>query len=91
MLYFNSMHCGTSYCLRSLADVTFRVARHNLEVMSRIAYKLMALNFECTSSFSTWWEAKWTKKYEGDLLEVHNRLFRQLTIKSYPKLDELEN
>ncbi|XP_070677798.1 uncharacterized protein [Malus domestica] len=44
----------------------------------------MALNFDCTSSFSSWWEVKWTKKYGGDLREAHDRLFQQLFIKSYP-------
>lgn len=85
------MHCRTFYCIRSPSEVTFRVARRNLEVMSKIAYKLVALNFECTLLFATWWEAKWSEKYGEDLLEAHNRLFGQFSIKSYLRPNELES
>ncbi|KAB2595725.1 TMV resistance protein N-like [Pyrus ussuriensis x Pyrus communis] len=47
-----------------------------LEVMSKIACKSITLNFECTPTFST---------------EAHNRLFEQLSIKSFPSSGELEN
>ncbi|KAM1018318.1 hypothetical protein FF1_039802 [Malus domestica] len=59
--------------------------------MSLIAHNHVAFNFECTPSFATWWEAKWQKKYEGNLMEAYDHLFRQLFFKSYPKNDELNN
>ncbi|KAB2608629.1 formin-like protein 14 [Pyrus ussuriensis x Pyrus communis] len=36
----------TSYCLHSPPDMTFQTAQRSLEVMSRIAHKHVALNFE---------------------------------------------
>ncbi|KAM1400252.1 hypothetical protein ACFX2F_027552 [Malus domestica] len=59
--------------------------------MSQATRKSIVLNFECTSFFSSWWEDKWTKKYEGDLKETHDRLFNQLSLKSYPSSGELEH
>ncbi|KAM2531521.1 hypothetical protein PS1_000239 [Malus domestica] len=59
--------------------------------MSQAARKSIILNFECTSLFSSWWEDKWTKKYGGDLKETHDRLFNQLSLKSYPGSGELKN
>nr|XP_028946836.1 uncharacterized protein LOC103430667 [Malus domestica] len=59
--------------------------------MSQAARKSIILNFECTSLFSSWWEDKWTKKYGGDLRETHDRLFGQLSLKSYLSSGELEN
>ncbi|XP_070660624.1 uncharacterized protein [Malus domestica] len=59
--------------------------------MSQAARKSIILNFECTSLFPSWWEDKWTKKYGGDLRETHDRLFSQLSLKSYPSSGELEN
>ncbi|KAB2615169.1 S2-RNase [Pyrus ussuriensis x Pyrus communis] len=47
MPFFNFMHCETSFRLHSPADMTFRAAQCSLEVMSRIAHKLVVLNFEC--------------------------------------------
>ncbi|KAB2600419.1 hypothetical protein D8674_010690 [Pyrus ussuriensis x Pyrus communis] len=70
--FFDSAHCGTSFHLHSPQEFTFLAARRSLEVMSKIARKLVALNFECTPSFATWWEAKWSKKYGGDLREVYD-------------------
>ncbi|KAM1952079.1 hypothetical protein ACFX15_006615 [Malus domestica] len=62
----------------------------SLEVMNKVACKPVALNFECIPFFSTKWETKWSKKYGGDLLEAHDRLFGHLSIKSYPKPSKLE-
>ncbi|KAM2116242.1 hypothetical protein EV1_008910 [Malus domestica] len=64
IFFFDYFQCGTSCHLHSPPEVTFRAARRSLEVMSKVARKPMALNFECTSSFASWWEARWTKKYE---------------------------
>ncbi|KAM1567211.1 hypothetical protein ACFXTH_046354 [Malus domestica] len=89
--FFDSVHCGTSFRLPTPSEVTFRAARRSLDVMSQAARKSIILNFECTSLFSSWWEDKWTKKYGGDLKETHDRLFNQLSLKSYPGSGELEN
>ncbi|KAM1863323.1 hypothetical protein ACFX14_003686 [Malus domestica] len=89
--FFDSVQCGTSYRLHSPPEVTFRAARRNLEVMSKVSRKPMALNFECTSNFASWWEVRWTEKYGGDLHEAHNCIFQQLSIKSYLKPTELED
>lgn len=51
-LFFDYVHCGTSYCLCSSSKATFWASRRNLEVMSKIIHKLVALNFECTSLFT---------------------------------------
>lgn len=59
--------------------------------MSKITHKFVAFNFECTPSFATWWEAKWSKKYGGDIREDNDHPFKQLFFKTYPKNDELEN
>ncbi|KAM1378044.1 hypothetical protein ACFX2F_039558 [Malus domestica] len=59
--------------------------------MNQAAQKSIIFNFECISLFSSWWEDKWTKKYGGDLRETHDRLFSQLSLKSYPSSGELEN
>ncbi|CAN6551825.1 unnamed protein product [Malus baccata var. baccata] len=37
------------------------------------------------------WKYKWTRKYGGDWKETHDRLFNQLSLKSYPSSGELEN
>ncbi|XP_050125612.1 uncharacterized protein LOC126602786 [Malus sylvestris] len=37
------------------------------------------------------WEDKWTKKYGGDLKVNHDRIFNQLSLKSYPGSGELAN
>ncbi|KAB2631181.1 hypothetical protein D8674_008700 [Pyrus ussuriensis x Pyrus communis] len=89
MLFFDSLHCETSYRLCSPSKVTFRATQHSLEVMSRIAHKLVALNFECTPQFAIWWEAKWSKKYDRDIMEAHDRLF--VTHQSLPNKDKFEN
>ncbi|KAM1299029.1 hypothetical protein ACFX2F_025768 [Malus domestica] len=34
---FDSVHCGTSFRLSSLSEMTFRVAQRSLEVMSQAA------------------------------------------------------
>ncbi|KAB2603291.1 TMV resistance protein N-like [Pyrus ussuriensis x Pyrus communis] len=59
----------------------------SFEVMSKVARKHMAINFKCTSNFASWWEARWTKKYGGDLHEAYDRLFKQ----SSPIQSELSN
>ncbi|KAM0984919.1 hypothetical protein ACFX14_012391 [Malus domestica] len=59
--------------------------------MSQAARHSVVLNFECTSLFSSWWEEKWTKKYGGDLKMNHDRIFSQLSLKSYPGSGELAN
>ncbi|KAB2599987.1 S2-RNase [Pyrus ussuriensis x Pyrus communis] len=53
----------TSYNFRSPSKVTFRASWRSLEMMSRITRKHVALNFE------------WSKKYDGDIREAHDRLF----------------
>lgn len=88
---FESMHYGTYYRFCFPLEVTFWATRRSLEVMSKVVHKPITLNFECTPTFATWWEAKWLKKYEGDIREAHDRLFEQLIFKSYPKKEELEN
>ncbi|KAB2626278.1 hypothetical protein D8674_017938 [Pyrus ussuriensis x Pyrus communis] len=45
-LFFYFMQCGTSYRLRSHSKVTFRTTWRSMEVMCKIAHKLVALNFE---------------------------------------------
>ncbi|KAM1180131.1 hypothetical protein ACFX2G_019635 [Malus domestica] len=90
MPFFDSLHCGTSYHLRSPSEVTFPATWHSLKVISRIAHKLMALNFECISQFTTWWVAKCSKKYDKDIRKAHDRLFGQVFFKSLPKKDEFE-
>ncbi|KAM1378043.1 hypothetical protein ACFX2F_039558 [Malus domestica] len=89
--FFDSVHCGTSFRLSSHLETTFRATRRSLEVMNQAAQKSIIFNFECISLFSSWWEDKWTKKYGGDLRETHDRLFSQLSLKSYPSSGELEN
>lgn len=89
--FFDSLHYGTSFYLHSPSKITFRVAQRSLKVMSKIAHKLMALNFDYTPSFATWWKAKWLRKYDRDIREAHDRLFRQVFFKSFHKNDEFEN
>ncbi|KAB2612199.1 hypothetical protein D8674_041704 [Pyrus ussuriensis x Pyrus communis] len=89
--FFDSVHCGISYRLHFPEEVIFQAARRSLKIMSKVARKPLALNFECTSTFPTWWEAKWIKKYGGDLREAHDRLFNQLSLRSYPSSGELKN
>lgn len=91
MSFFNSMHCGTSYCICSPPEVTFWVTRRSLEVISRITHKPVALNFKCTPSFATWWEVKWSKKYDGDIKEAHDRLFGQVFFNFLLKNEEFKN
>ncbi|KAB2595164.1 hypothetical protein D8674_030614 [Pyrus ussuriensis x Pyrus communis] len=76
--FFDSLHCETSYHLRSPFKVTFRVSKCSLNVMSKITHKPVSLNFECTFQFTTWWKAKWSKKYDEGLREAHYRLFGQV-------------
>ncbi|KAM1258120.1 hypothetical protein ACFX2J_037594 [Malus domestica] len=59
--------------------------------MSQAARHSVVLNFECTSLFSSWWEERWTRKYGGDLKVNHDRIFSQLSLKSYPSSGELAN
>lgn len=59
--------------------------------MSKIAHKLVALNFKCTSLLTTWWEAKWCKTYDGDIEKAHDRLFGQIFFKSFPKKEEFDS
>ncbi|XP_070664595.1 uncharacterized protein [Malus domestica] len=89
--FFDSVHCGTSFRLQTPTEVTFRAARRSLNVMSQAARHSIVLNFECTSLFSSWWEDKWTRKYGGDLKVNHDRIFNQLSLKSYPGSGELAN
>ncbi|XP_050113946.1 uncharacterized protein LOC126592277 [Malus sylvestris] len=89
--FFDSVHCGTSFRLQTPSEVTFRAARRSLDVMSQVARHSVVFNFECTSLFSSWWEDKWTRKYGGDLKVNHDRIFRQLSLKSYPGSGELAN
>lgn len=60
-------------------------------MMSRIAHKFVALNFECTPYFATWLKAKWSKKYDRDIKEAHDWLFGQVFFKSPPKNDEFKS
>ena len=89
--FVDSIHCGISYRLHSPSEDTFRAARRNLVVMNKVSRQPLAVNFECTPAFSSWWEAKWMRKYGGDMREVHDCLFKQLSLKSYPASGELEN
>ncbi|KAM2084315.1 hypothetical protein ACFX1R_022163 [Malus domestica] len=89
--FFDSVHCGTSFRLQTPTEVTFRAARRSLDVMSQAARHFIVLNFECISLFSSWWEDKWTRKYGGDLKVNHDRIFNQLSLKSYPGSGELAN
>ncbi|KAB2595672.1 hypothetical protein D8674_031122 [Pyrus ussuriensis x Pyrus communis] len=89
--FFDSIHCGTSYCFHSPEEFTFRATRRSLKVISKVVQKLLTLNFECTSTFFTWWEAKWIKKYRRDLHEAYDHFFNQLSLKSYPSSGKLEN
>lgn len=89
--FFDFIHCGTSYCLCFPSEVIFPSSRWILEVMSKITHKPVVLNFKCNFLFITWWEAKWCKKYDGDLREAHDRLFGQVFFKSLLKNEELDS
>ncbi|XP_050114931.1 uncharacterized protein LOC126593094 isoform X1 [Malus sylvestris] len=89
--FFDSIHCGTSFRLQTPSEAIFRAARRSLDVMSQAARHSVVLNFECTSLFSSWWEERWTRKYGGDLKVNHDRIFSQLSLKSYPSSSELAN
>lgn len=67
VLFFDSLQYGTSYLLCSPLEVTFQATWCSLEVMSRITHKFVALKFECTPSFATWWEASGQKSMMGIL------------------------
>ncbi|XP_050141119.1 uncharacterized protein LOC126617104 [Malus sylvestris] len=89
--FFDSIHCGTSFRLQTHSEAIFRAARRSLDVMRQAARHSVVLNFECTSLFSSWWEEMWTRKYGGDLKVNHDRIFSQLSLKSYPSSGELAN
>ncbi|KAM2917187.1 hypothetical protein FF1_046022 [Malus domestica] len=89
--FFDSIHCGTSFRLQTPSEAIFRAARRSLDVMNQAARHSVVLNFECTSLFSSWWEERWTRKYGGDLKVNHDRIFSQLSLKSYPSSGELAN
>lgn len=88
--FFDSVYCGTSYRFHSPSKAIFRASKCSLEVMTKIAHKPIALKFECTSLFTTWWEAKWSYKYGGDIREAYDIIFEQVFFKSLPK-KELES
>ncbi|CAN6686501.1 unnamed protein product [Malus baccata var. baccata] len=46
VLFFDSVHCGTSFRLPTPPEVTFRAARRSLDVMSQAAQNSIILNFE---------------------------------------------
>ncbi|KAM1748105.1 hypothetical protein ACFX12_009131 [Malus domestica] len=89
--FFDFIHCGTSFRLQTPSDAIFRATRRSLDVMNQAARHSVVLNFECTSLFSSWWEERWTRKYRGDLKVNHDRIFSQLSLKSYPSSGELAN
>ncbi|KAB2617162.1 hypothetical protein D8674_013031 [Pyrus ussuriensis x Pyrus communis] len=53
---------------------------------------ISSFNFKCTSLFTTWWEAKWSRKYNRDLRKTHDRIFRLVFFMSFPdsNLDEMD-
>lgn len=89
--FFDSIQYGTSYRLPSPSEATFWASKRILNVMTKIAHKPTTLNFECTAFFTTWWEAKWSNKYDRDIREAHVRLFGQVFFKFLPKKEELDS